>query len=232
MALHRVAASGGAARSPPRSPAAASVVPDATAGAHVLLISAPKRIAVVVCLNGFGNLGGWMKRAVLIAAALSVLLPDVSVAQQPPPPRPGPPGGGPPGGPGRPMPGPPSRPVPGAPPRPMPGRPMPPPAFHRPPVTIQPLPPRGNQFWHRGQYYGRVPGPAFAYPPGWRYRQWSIGQRLPPVFLAPAYFYAGWAALGLQAPVAGYSWVRFGPDLLLVNLTTGEVEDVVYGAFL
>ena len=94
------------------------------------------------------------------------------------------------------------------------------------------MPPRGSQFWHRGHYNNRVHGPAFAYPPGWGYRQWTIGSRLPPLFLAPTYFYPGWAALGLQAPPPGYDWVRYGPDLLLVNLNTGEVEDVVYGVFM
>ena len=93
------------------------------------------------------------------------------------------------------------------------------------------MPPRGSQFWHRGQYYGRIRGPAFAYPPGWRYRQWGIGARLPPVLFGPGYVFQGWAPLGLQAPVPGYAWVRFGPDLLLVNQVTGDVEDVVYGVF-
>jgi hypothetical protein len=96
---------------------------------------------------------------------------------------------------------------------------------------MQPLPPRGNQFWHRGSYYPRIRGPAFAYPPGWQYRRWTIGARLPPWLLAPAYFYPGWATLGLETPPPGYVWVRFGPDLLEVNLVTGEVEDVVYGVF-
>ena len=52
-----------------------------------------------------------------------------------------------------------------------------------------------------------------------------------PLLAAPSFFYSDWAALGLQSPPPGYSWVRFGPDLLLVNLTTYEVEDVVYGVF-
>lgn len=99
------------------------------------------------------------------------------------------------------------------------------------PVTMQPLPPRGNQFWHRGRYHGRVHAPAYVYSHGWHYRRWIIGERMPPYFFAPAYFYAGWAVLGLQAPVPGYAWVRFGPDLVLVNLTTGEIEDVIYGVF-
>jgi len=157
-----------------------------------------------------------------------------------PPSRPGNPGG-----PGRPnppaKPNPPPRPQP---PKPQPPRPQPPkphprpppngghPPVHRPPSYVQPLPPRGNQFWHRGQYYGRIHGPAFVYPPGWHYRRWTIGARLPPLLFAPAYFYPGWAALGLEPPPPGYAWVRYGPDLLEVNLVTGEVEDVVYGVFL
>ena len=70
-------------------------------------------------------------------------------------------------------------------------------AYRPPPVTVRPLPPRGNQFWHRGQI-GRIHGPAFAYPPGWRYRQWTIGARLPNLLFAPNYFYPGWASLGLR----------------------------------
>ncbi len=96
---------------------------------------------------------------------------------------------------------------------------------------MQPRPPRGNQFWHRGQYFPRVRGPAFAYPPGFAYRRWAVGSVLPRALFASAFFYPGFASIGLQAPAPGYQWVRFGPDLLLVNLGTGEVEDVVYGAF-
>jgi len=198
-----------------------------------------------------------MKRAMMFAAMLGLLLPGAGMAQSDqqqnrppgPPPQGHPPAGHPPQGhpppgqpspgrpaAGRPAPGPPAaaqpRP-PGHPPPPPPVRPRPPtPGYRPPPVYVRPLPPRGNQFWHRGQYYNRIPGPAFAYPPGWRYRQWTIGARLPPLFVAPPYYYQGWGALGLQAPPPGYSWIRFGPDLLLVNLSTDEVEDVIYGVFM
>lgn len=197
-----------------------------------------------------------MKRLLVITAAMSLLLPGVPMAQSnqngppgaakagsrpeapttrpaPPANRPTPPSnrpGGPVGRPGNP--GQPAR--PGQLPRPQPGRPQQgrPPSIHRPPPVAQPLPPRGNQFWHRGRYYGRIRGPAFAYPPGWHYRRWTIGAQLPALFLGQAYVYPGWAALGLEAPPPGYAWVRFGPDLIEVNLITGEVEDVVYGVFL
>jgi Ni/Co efflux regulator RcnB len=57
------------------------------------------------------------------------------------------------------------------------------------------------------------------------------GAILPPLFLTAPYFYDNYAALGLGPPPAGYRWVRYGPDLLLVNIATGRIADVVDGAF-
>jgi Ni/Co efflux regulator RcnB len=54
---------------------------------------------------------------------------------------------------------------------------------------------------------------------------------LPPAFLAPPYYYDEYAPLGLGPPPAGYRWVRYGPDLLLVNIATGRIADVVDGVF-
>jgi Ni/Co efflux regulator RcnB len=71
---------------------------------------------------------------------------------------------------------------------------------------------------------------AFRYPPGFAYRRWSYGQNLPFLFLTSAYFFNNYAALGLDPPPYGYQWVRYGPDLLLVELRTGRIADVVYGA--
>jgi Ni/Co efflux regulator RcnB len=197
---------------------------------------------------------GRMKRILVVVTTIGLLLPGLALAQSDqrehqggrgeaaPANRPASPAQerrpGPPGPPHQ------AQAMPARPPaaRPPAGRPpqayeRPPQAYGRPPqaygrpVVAQPLPPRGNQFWHRGRYYGRIHGPAFVYPRGWAYRRWTIGARLPPVLFAPAYFYPGWAALGLGAAPPGYAWVRYGPDLLEVNLTSGEVEDVVYGVF-
>lgn len=114
------------------------------------------------------------------------------------------------------------------------GRPpgtRPPQAGGPPRPVAQSRPPTGNQFWHRGSYHPRVRGPAYRYPPGWGPRRWAVGARLPALFLAPAFIYGGWAAIGLQPPPPGYAWVRYGPDLLEVNVSTGQVVDVVYGVF-
>jgi Ni/Co efflux regulator RcnB len=77
----------------------------------------------------------------------------------------------------------------------------------------------------------RVHAVPFVYPNGWGYRRWGIGVPLPTIFLASTYFYADWATLGLAPPQPGFQWVRYGPDLLLVDVHTGQVVDAVYGAF-
>jgi Ni/Co efflux regulator RcnB len=76
-----------------------------------------------------------------------------------------------------------------------------------------------------------IRGPVFHYPRGWRYRRWHAGLILPRIFLSSPYFWTNWAALGLYPPPPGYVWVRYGPDLLLVNRYTGRIRDVIYGAF-
>jgi Ni/Co efflux regulator RcnB len=85
----------------------------------------------------------------------------------------------------------------------------------------------GHQFTYHGRPFNRVHLAPFVYPNGWAYRRWAVGAILPPLFLAPAYYYTDWATLGLEAPQPGFQWVRYGPDLLLVNVTTGAVVDVV-----
>jgi Ni/Co efflux regulator RcnB len=88
----------------------------------------------------------------------------------------------------------------------------------------------GHNFVYLGHPHPRFHGPEYRYPPGFSYRRWSIGERLPLLFLAPGYFFSDYAALGLDPPPYGYEWVRYGPDLLLVQLGTGQVVEVVPGA--
>jgi len=94
-------------------------------------------------------------------------------------------------------------------------------------------PPRPGrpQFSWRGRTYNPVYGPAFRYPRGYAYRRWSIGAFLPSLFLASTYYYDDWRGLGIDRPPPGRRWVRYGPDLLLVNQRTRRVEDVIYDVF-
>ncbi|HEY1427475.1 MAG TPA: RcnB family protein [Caulobacteraceae bacterium] len=91
-------------------------------------------------------------------------------------------------------------------------------------------PTSSNWFWH-GRSMRRFRAPAFAWPSGWTYRRWVVGSTLPRLFLANTFFWNDWWSLGLPGPPPGFAWVRFGPDLLLVNLTTGRIVDVAYGVF-
>ena len=78
--------------------------------------------------------------------------------------------------------------------------------------------PPGAQFGYHGRSFNRVQVAPFIYPRGWGYRRWAVGVALPPVFLVPDYYYTDWATLGLEPPPPGFQWVRYGPDLLLVNV--------------
>ncbi len=60
---------------------------------------------------------------------------------------------------------------------------------------------------------------------------WAIGAALPALFLSSLYYFDDWNMLGITPPPPGRRWVRYGPDLLLVNIRNGRVEDVIYGAF-
>jgi hypothetical protein len=212
-----------------------------------------------------------MKKLLIAATCLSLILPAISSAQ-PDQNRPGRPQqgqGGRPGGPGggqnRPSPG--NR--PGGPGmggnRPNPGqgggnRPGPNPGGNRPgipggnrpgnpggnrpgiPGGNRPTPPvnrPGRPGYRPGVgrpgYMGwngrRVRGPRWNWPSGYGYQRWTVGGILPALFLSQAYWYADYASLGFEAPPWGYQWVRYGPDLLLVQISTGRVVDAEYGVF-
>ena len=93
-----------------------------------------------------------------------------------------------------------------------------------------------GQLNHNGQRMAGRPnghllrGERYRWPHGFAYRRWEIGRRLPSVFLVEEYF-VDYEANGLEAPPQGAQWVRYGPDLLLVNLASGEVMQTAYGAY-
>lgn len=189
-----------------------------------------------------------MRRSLAIAAMFALALPTFAAAQERHDERKGPPPGAHPGGPPHPPPhppGPPGQPHPqfqqlgpqhgqiGGPPHPPPGQmggphpPGPPPA-----AFAHPGGPPGAQFTYHGRQFNRFHARhEFVFPPGWSYRRWGVGAILPPLFLVPDYYFMDWADLGLPPPPPGDQWVRYGPDLLLVDVRSGEIVDVIYGVF-
>ena len=89
----------------------------------------------------------------------------------------------------------------------------------------------GRPVGQRPPGFRPIQGRAFRYPNGYGYRRWGIGAALPLLFLSSAYYFDDYGSYGVYAPPYGYRWVRYGPDLLLVQLGTGYVADAIYGAF-
>jgi Ni/Co efflux regulator RcnB len=62
----------------------------------------------------------------------------------------------------------------------------------------------------------------------WNYRPVSIGYRLRPAFYGSRYYINGYGAYRLHAPRRYERWIRYGDDLLLVNIRTGRVLQVIH----
>lgn len=166
----------------------------------------------------------WLTSALIVAISPASLTAQDRMARPvgPQPVQPSPPGN-PQIQPVRPSPGRPSiqPPRPGTggpqiqPPRPTPSRPRPPhngnrPGFHRPPN-------------YRPAYYH--------YPHGYHYRRWTVGAVLPVILFGSGYYFHDYLAFGLYPPPPHFRWVRYGPDLVLVDTHNGRVRDVRYGVF-
>ena len=63
---------------------------------------------------------------------------------------------------------------------------------------------------------------------GWSYRPVTVGFRLRPVFYSPRYYVTDYGYYGLRVPRPWERWIRYGNDLLLVNLRTGRVLSVIH----
>ena len=112
-----------------------------------------------------------------------------------------------------------------------------------PPGSIHPIrfpSPRNDE--HRPSPSGSHPGsdvhiggggprPAYHYPRGYHYHRYGIHGRLPPVFILRQYYIVDYDLFGVDPPPYGFQWIQYGPDLLLVNVVTGDIVQVMYGVF-
>jgi Ni/Co efflux regulator RcnB len=85
--------------------------------------------------------------------------------------------------------------------------------------------------WNHGWSGSRYRAPSrYYYPSGYRQSYWSIGLIVPRAYYAPNY-YVNYSSYGLAAPPYGCHWVRVQNDVLLIDIATGEVVDILYGFF-
>ena len=87
--------------------------------------------------------------------------------------------------------------------------------------------PRVIQPSHQFQWRGREWRPQ----PGYYYRQWGYGDRLPYGWFSSRWYITDYYDYDLPAPPYDYMWVRVGPDALLVDIYTGQVVEAEYGVF-
>lgn len=81
---------------------------------------------------------------------------------------------------------------------------------------------RNRSLFHLPRYVG---------PRGYSYRRFDRGYRLEPFFYAQQYWIDDPDEYQLPPAYGPYRWVRYYNDALLVNIYTGEVEDVMYDFF-
>jgi Ni/Co efflux regulator RcnB len=63
----------------------------------------------------------------------------------------------------------------------------------------------------------------------WNYRPVTVGFQLRPVFYGSRYFISDYSAYRLKAPRHRWQrWIRYGDDLLLVNVRNGRVLQVIH----
>src|SRR4051812_19120200 len=100
-------------------------------------------------------------------------------------------------------------------------------------TAFQP-PPRdadGQVYVYQGKTFAPFRVARYRPPPGQTYQRIDKGSTLPRNFWLARYFVTDCAAFGLPAPVQGFQWVRYGPDILLINLSSGVADDLITDFF-
>jgi Ni/Co efflux regulator RcnB len=91
---------------------------------------------------------------------------------------------------------------------------------------------QANQQAVRTNQRGTAQGARSAYVApvrNWSYRPVTVGYQLQPSFYGSRYYISDYGAYHLQAPRNRFlQWIRYGNDLLLVNIRTGRVLQVVH----
>jgi len=73
--------------------------------------------------------------------------------------------------------------------------------------------------------------PAYRGPRGYRYRPVAVGYRFARPYYASRYWIPDYARYRLPPPGYGHRWVRYGNDVVLINISNGRVLNVFASFF-
>lgn len=73
--------------------------------------------------------------------------------------------------------------------------------------------------------------PAYVGPRGYAYRPIAVGHRFDRAYYGNRYWVNDYGRYRLPAPRAGHRWVRYGNDVVMVNMRNGRVVTVHNGFF-
>jgi Ni/Co efflux regulator RcnB len=85
-----------------------------------------------------------------------------------------------------------------------------------------------RDYRRNGQAYR---GPAYSGPRGYSYRPVAVGHRFEPAYYGNRYWVNNYSNYRLPAPGRNARWVRYGNDVVLVNVRNGRVMRVHNGFF-
>jgi Ni/Co efflux regulator RcnB len=89
----------------------------------------------------------------------------------------------------------------------------------------------GHRYFYNGHRFSAFRVGFYRWPHGYRYVRYSVGGYFPRQFWIQDYYIENYADFGLDVPPDDCQWVRYGSDAILFDLDTGQVDQVVYGAF-
>jgi Ni/Co efflux regulator RcnB len=83
---------------------------------------------------------------------------------------------------------------------------------------------------YRNTHRSTYKRPAYVGPRGYAYRPVAVGHRFDRAYYGDRYWVRNYSTYRLPAPRAGHRWIRYGNDVLLVNVSTGRVV-TAYNSF-